>query len=220
VLPPLSYVVPGLIPGGLSLLVGSPKIGKSWDSLAIALAAATGGRALGHVKVGPPRPVLLLALEDGDRRLQDCIRKLIPESNARNTRNTTYSCIVCGEPMMLVEEGQTTPGLRRAMTTRGSLVSDQLTRALLNLYPEAPGHAAATQKPTTYGFPKTKPNGSKQPAGAPDVPSSPSANQALEPTMNASASGPGGPEHIRCNRATAGRRRRQVRFGLTDRERW
>jgi hypothetical protein len=78
VFPPLSYAVPGLIPEGLSLLVGAPKIGKSWLSLAVALAAASGGSALGHVKVGPPRPVLLLALEDGDRRLQDRIRKLIP----------------------------------------------------------------------------------------------------------------------------------------------
>jgi hypothetical protein len=78
IFPPLSYVVPGLIPEGLTLLVGAPKIGKSWLSLAIALAAASGGYALGHVEVGQPRPVLLLALEDGDSRLQDRIRKLIP----------------------------------------------------------------------------------------------------------------------------------------------
>jgi hypothetical protein len=78
IFPPLSYVVPGLIPEGLTLLVGAPKIGKSWLSLAIALAAASGGYALGHVEVGQPRPVLLLALEDGDRRLQARIRKLIP----------------------------------------------------------------------------------------------------------------------------------------------
>jgi hypothetical protein len=77
VFPPLNYVVPGLIPEGLALLVGAPKIGKSWLSLSIALAAASGGRALGCIEVDP-RPVLLLALEDGDRRLQDRIRKLIP----------------------------------------------------------------------------------------------------------------------------------------------
>jgi hypothetical protein len=77
VFPPLNYVVPGLIPEGLTLLVGAPKIGKSWLSLAVALAAASGRQALGHIEVDP-RPVLLLALEDGDRRLQDRIRKLIP----------------------------------------------------------------------------------------------------------------------------------------------
>jgi hypothetical protein len=77
VFPPLNYVVPGLIPEGLTLLVDAPKISKSWLSLAIALAAASGGRALGRIEVDP-RPVLLLALEDGDRRLQDRIRKLIP----------------------------------------------------------------------------------------------------------------------------------------------
>jgi hypothetical protein len=76
--PPLRYVVPGLIPEGLTLLIGAPKIGKSWLALDIALAVACGGRVLGHIAVGPARPVLLLALEDGDRRLQDRIRTLIP----------------------------------------------------------------------------------------------------------------------------------------------
>jgi len=67
--PPLSWVVPDLIPEGMSMLVGGPKIGKSFLSLSIALAVASGGRALGSVDVGKPRPVLLLALEDGERRL-------------------------------------------------------------------------------------------------------------------------------------------------------
>jgi len=59
-------------------MVGPPKIGKSWLELAISLAVASGGKALGHINVGQPRPVLLLALEDGHRRLQDRVRKLIP----------------------------------------------------------------------------------------------------------------------------------------------
>ncbi len=75
--PPLSWVVPGLIPEGMSMLVGGPKIGKSWLSLGIALAVASGGRALGHIPIGKARPVLLLALEDGDRRLQDRARELL-----------------------------------------------------------------------------------------------------------------------------------------------
>jgi AAA domain len=43
VFPPLSYAVPGLIPEGSVLLVGAPKIGKSWLVLAVGLAASDGG---------------------------------------------------------------------------------------------------------------------------------------------------------------------------------
>lgn len=74
---PLRWVVPGVLPEGMTLLVGGPKIGKSWMSLGIALAAASGGRALGTLPTGKPRPVLLLALEDGDRRLQERARELL-----------------------------------------------------------------------------------------------------------------------------------------------
>jgi hypothetical protein len=87
--PPLTYAVPGLIPEGSVLLVGPPKIGKSWLVLTIALAAASGGKALG-LDI-PQRPVLYLALEDGDRRLQDRCRRLlagdpIPEEFQYQTR--------------------------------------------------------------------------------------------------------------------------------------
>jgi hypothetical protein len=75
--PALSFIVPGIIPEGMSLLIGGPKIGKSWFSLDVALSVAAGGTALGGIAVGQPRPVLLLALEDGDRRLQDRARKLL-----------------------------------------------------------------------------------------------------------------------------------------------
>lgn len=75
--PPLQYAVPGLIPEGSSLLVGPPKAGKSWFTLDVVLAVSTGGRALGQLPVGERRPVLLLALEDGDRRLQERCRTLL-----------------------------------------------------------------------------------------------------------------------------------------------
>jgi hypothetical protein len=73
--PPLAYAVPGLIPEGLVLLVGPPKIGKSWFVLTVDLGAAVGGTALGIAV--PKRPALYLALEDGDRRQQDRCRKLL-----------------------------------------------------------------------------------------------------------------------------------------------
>lgn len=75
--PPVAYAVPGIIPEGFGLLTGAPKVGKSWATLGIALAVATGGRAFGSIDVGDARPVLLLALEDGDRRMQGRARKLL-----------------------------------------------------------------------------------------------------------------------------------------------
>lgn len=74
---PLAWAVHGLIPEGFGLLTGPPKAGKSWAALGIALAVASDGKALGKVPTGDPRPVLLLALEDGDRRLQGRCRHLL-----------------------------------------------------------------------------------------------------------------------------------------------
>jgi AAA domain len=74
--PPLRYAVPGIIPEGSTLLVGAPKIGKSWLVLSWALARAAGGVALSALKIDAG-PVLYLALEDGDRRMQDRCRTLL-----------------------------------------------------------------------------------------------------------------------------------------------
>jgi len=74
--PPLAYAVPGIVPEGFTLQVGAPKIGKSWCVLGYALAVASGGHALGAIPVDK-RPVLLLALEDGHRRMQERCRSLL-----------------------------------------------------------------------------------------------------------------------------------------------
>ena len=71
--PPLIYAVEGLVPEGLSLLVGAPKVGKSWAALDLGLAVASGRPALGGVAVDKG-DVLYLALEDGPRRLRDRLR--------------------------------------------------------------------------------------------------------------------------------------------------
>lgn len=74
--PPISYVVPGLIPEGLTLLAGKPKIGKSWLALDICLAVAGGRYCLGDCKPDGG-DVLYVALEDNPRRLQRRIDKLL-----------------------------------------------------------------------------------------------------------------------------------------------
>lgn len=66
--PVLGWVVPDVIPDGCHLIVAAPKIGKSLLTLMLAIACATGTRAFGAIKV-QRRPVLLLDLESGDRRL-------------------------------------------------------------------------------------------------------------------------------------------------------
>jgi len=78
-LPDPVWIVPGLIPAGLSLLAGKPKIGKSWFVLGISLAVAYGGRALGTIPVQGGK-VLYLALEDSARRLQSRLQMLIDGS--------------------------------------------------------------------------------------------------------------------------------------------
>jgi hypothetical protein len=74
-LPEPRWAVQGILPDGLSLLAGKPKLGKSWLALNLALAVATGGVALGSVPVERGE-VLYLALEDTKRRLKDRIAKL------------------------------------------------------------------------------------------------------------------------------------------------
>lgn len=74
---PLRFAVPGIVPEGMGIVAGAPKAGKSFLMLGIALACADGGVALGAIAVGEARPVLYLALEDGERRLQERCRRLM-----------------------------------------------------------------------------------------------------------------------------------------------
>jgi hypothetical protein len=75
-LPEIKWIVPDLIPQGLTILAGKPKCGKSWLVLNILLAVATGGKALGSFSV-EKGDVLYLALEDTERRLRDRVNKCL-----------------------------------------------------------------------------------------------------------------------------------------------
>ena len=72
--PPPQWLVEGLLPEGLTVLSGAPKIGKSWLSLQIALSITTASPLFGRAPASE-KSVLLLALEDNERRLQERISK-------------------------------------------------------------------------------------------------------------------------------------------------
>jgi hypothetical protein len=73
---PVRYVLPGLIPDGLTILAAKPKSGKSWLMLDISIAVASGRYILGSLKPAEG-DVLYLALEDSRRRLQRRMDKLL-----------------------------------------------------------------------------------------------------------------------------------------------
>lgn len=75
-LPDIDFAVPGLFPvGGVSLLAGPPKSGKSLLSLNLALSVSRGGKALGKIPVEQGN-VLLMSLEDGARRTSERVNKM------------------------------------------------------------------------------------------------------------------------------------------------
>lgn len=78
---PVRYIVDDLIPAGVLMLAGSPKIGKSWMSLWLCLSVAN-GTDVWDLK-SHKCDVLYMALEDSENRLQTRLRKLnmpVPEN--------------------------------------------------------------------------------------------------------------------------------------------
>src|SRR6516165_2616831 len=73
---PVRIIVPSLIPEGVPILAGQPKIGKSWLALGICAAVAADRFALGETK-----PVqddtLYLALDDNKPRLKKRTDKIM-----------------------------------------------------------------------------------------------------------------------------------------------
>jgi hypothetical protein len=74
--PDPKWAVTGVLPDGATVLVGAPKKGKSWLLLGLGIAIAAGGRALGKVAV-EAGDVLLLCLEDNQRRLQERLWRIL-----------------------------------------------------------------------------------------------------------------------------------------------
>jgi hypothetical protein len=72
----IRWVIFGLLPEGLAILSGPPKIGKSWMVMNLCLAVSLGGYVFGKFKVEIGE-VLLLSLEDNERRLKGRLLKCL-----------------------------------------------------------------------------------------------------------------------------------------------
>lgn len=83
---PVQWGVRGILPEGVSILSGDPKIGKSWLLYQATIAVAA-GRPLWPGRAPEQQgDALMLALEDNDRRLQRRLTKLLPRFMSVSSR--------------------------------------------------------------------------------------------------------------------------------------
>jgi len=85
------FVVPEIVPEGLMVLAGRPKLGKSWLLLDWAHAVTSSALALGKIACSQGGEALVLALEDSPRRLKGRLRQLGAAGNARLEVTTEWS---------------------------------------------------------------------------------------------------------------------------------
>ena len=78
---PMRWTVPGILPEGVTILSGKSKMGKSWLALGWCIAVASGGAALGKLRVEQGE-ALYLALEDNPRRMQRRLTKVLAGERA------------------------------------------------------------------------------------------------------------------------------------------
>ena len=97
-LPPIRYVVEGLLPMGMGVLVAKPKLGKSWMVLDLCLAVAQGEPFLSF----PTRQhgTLYLALEDGKSRMQTRLRRLLEGGPAPANMHVMFQAERLGEGLL------------------------------------------------------------------------------------------------------------------------
>lgn len=79
-LPPIRFLVEGMLPEGTSMVTAASKVGKSWMVLHMGLCIATGTSFMGHK--ANQCGVLYLALEDSLGRLQDRMNKILDGRSA------------------------------------------------------------------------------------------------------------------------------------------
>ena len=112
-LPEPKWAIPNILPEGLNILAGKPKMGKSVFSLNISISIACGGKALSEIEV-EKGAVLYLALEDTKRRLQSRLKAMMQDRSAPNNLylETVWPKIGDGGIKALDKRIREIPGLR------------------------------------------------------------------------------------------------------------
>ena len=96
VFPPMQWIVDDLIPEGLIVLAGAPKIGKSFLSWNLALAVAQGGVFLSEFQVSQPRKVLYFALDNNpQRQIQNRLKMIQPDASLPDTVHLCTNFPIC-----------------------------------------------------------------------------------------------------------------------------
>lgn len=102
-IPEMIWIVMQLLPEGLIILAGRPKVGKSFMAMNIAIAVANGSKALGFFDTNR-HSVLYVALEDNERRLKDRIKNILQAEYNKNAPANLYFMEV-GYDMPKLNEG-------------------------------------------------------------------------------------------------------------------
>ena len=112
VFPEPEWIIPGLLPkGGVGILAGAPKFGKSWMCLGMGLEIAAGGYAFGKIPV-QQGSILYLALEDTERRLQSRLKMMGGKAPERFFLTTKWPRLGDGGTELLEEWLKTRPDCR------------------------------------------------------------------------------------------------------------
>ena len=97
---PLQFTAEKILPHGLFILAGSPKVGKSWLALDLCRAVATGGKLWDFSAV--QGDVLYFALEDRHQRIKDRLKKIKAENVDLSRLHTSLTA--AGLQSGLIEE--------------------------------------------------------------------------------------------------------------------
>ncbi|WP_319414798.1 AAA family ATPase [Marispirochaeta aestuarii] len=93
--PEPTWIIPNILPAGLSILAGAPKLGKSWFALNIAVQFSCSLRILDKFQTDPQK-ALYLALEDTPPRLQNSLLQMDAPDTANLLLATNWTTGIHG----------------------------------------------------------------------------------------------------------------------------